>query len=233
MKVAVTGVLAALLVPVAAGPAPAHPPGMYVGAPGVWVHQHTPASGGQPADDPVTGTSSGTSCGFTSSHDETGGVVDPDPFRQSAEFRCGPFSPATPPGAVVTSVTLAVTFQINNAAHGGGGTTRSSITTGAVGFFSSTVDFFAGPEDDVYYCSAVSWTSSTGSGSAVYDANSTAPGDQCALALVADVVGIPNIDEIIGHGCVIGPRVTVLDAVCELIGGTDRSLHGKSGGGRP
>ncbi len=183
MKVAVTGVLAALLVPVAAGPAPAHPPGMYVGAPGAWVHQHTPTADGPRT---VTTTAGGAACGFTSSHDETG-VADPSPYRQSGEVNCGPYTPPVPDGAIVLTVTMTVTIQINNAAHGGGGVARSNTASGAVGFLSDTVNFTALPGDDTYFCSAVSWTSSVGGGSAVYDANTTAPGDQCARPTSAAV----------------------------------------------
>ncbi len=200
MKIVVTGMLVAALVPAGASPAPAHEGGLYVGAPGVWVHQHPPVAAGDALLD--ADTYSGFSCGFGSSTDDTKLVFDDD--RQHGEVDCGPMSvfnaggafiDTDPPGVTppdpnetggVDSVTMCFAIQLNSSVHGTNVADSGCATqSGAVGALVDTLDYTAVTGDVVYLCTSFSWTGGpkgTGGLVLVDDDDDPSNGDQCSEA---------------------------------------------------
>ena len=172
MRIPATLLVAGLLV-AAAAPSGAHSPGQHVGGPNFIVHQHYD-------DNLMEDGFTGMTCGFSTSHDDTGVIVQ-DPTKQTGWVQCGPVAVANTAGGTSTSVTISGCFKVNDDTYGGG-VCRFATVSGNVGVLSDTISFNVAAGDDLYYCTSVSWTSSKGGGSFNYDADESTPGEQCALS---------------------------------------------------
>ncbi len=155
-----------------------HDPGLYAGGPGFWVHQHTPVAAPLRVD-----AVSGASCGYGSHHDDTAVVFNDD--RQHGSVTCGPVTIVNEAGGTVDSVTQCFGVQLNSGVHGNNLVDFGCVTQdGNVGALVDTLDYPAAVGDDVYLCTWLSWVSSKGGNTVLYDADDGTPGVQCQLATI-------------------------------------------------
>jgi len=120
-----------------------------------------------------------TTCGFTSTNDPTGAVVQ-DPTKQTGEVDCGAFVVNTS-GGTVTSTTAIACIKVNDDTYGGG-VCRSATTAGNFTQLIDTVSYNANVGDGVFFCITIEWTGSKGGGRIELDQDDTKAGAQCGLA---------------------------------------------------
>ncbi len=126
----------------------------------------------------------GFTCGFTSTSDPTGQVIQ-DPNTQTGEIDGGPIVVVNQNGDLVDYVEITCALKLNYGENDGTNVaaSRSSITAGNVGVLVDTVSYTALPGDDIYVCMDIHWCDEKGCWWIYLDSDDDpGNGNQCDLA---------------------------------------------------